>query len=156
MNTRLLLIVGFLVAAIVGVLVHVRSSEVPAAPMRVQDAGQSAALNVATTTGADVSPVPKQSPLPAAFATLIVDEDQYRIAEAGILLDSMQSLRATGDLSFSGKEHPGLGFFVESVNGKKAADGYNWMLYVNDKESSTGASQTRISRGDSIEWKYEN
>ena len=71
------------------------------------------------------------------------------------VLDAMRSLASTSDLSFTGRDYPSLGFFVDSINGKKAESGYNWMLYVNGKLSNTGASETHLKAGDTVEWKYE-
>jgi len=44
---------------------------------------------------------------------------------------------------------------VGSINGKKAENGHNWILYVNGKLSGTGASQTTLNAGDALEWRYE-
>ncbi|MBI4093361.1 DUF4430 domain-containing protein [Candidatus Kaiserbacteria bacterium] len=73
----------------------------------------------------------------------------------GTVLDAMHAQKAEGTLSFSGREFPGLGFFVEEINGKRSADGYYWILYVNGTLSQTGVSQTFLSAGDLIEWRYE-
>ena len=70
------------------------------------------------------------------------------------VFEAMQKAASEG-LSFSGKEHPGLGFFVDSINGKKAEGGYYWFLYINGESSSTGASQTLVRPGDAVEWRYK-
>jgi len=71
------------------------------------------------------------------------------------VLDAMHTLAAEGSLSFSGRDFPGLGFFVEQMNGKYGADGFYWILYVNGKKSDFGASQMRLKEGDVVEWRYE-
>ena len=73
----------------------------------------------------------------------------------GTVLDAMNAQKAKGALLFDGREFPGLGFFVEEINGKRSADGYYWILYVNSMQSQTGVSQTFLSAGDVIEWRYE-
>lgn len=73
----------------------------------------------------------------------------------GTVLDTMNAFAVPGELSFSGRDFPGLGFFVEEINGTRSADGYYWILYVNGTSSQTGVSETAVSAGDVIEWKYE-
>ncbi len=71
------------------------------------------------------------------------------------VLDAMRGLISTSDFTFTGREYASLGFFVDSIDGKRAENGYNWILYINGKLSSTGASQTILTVGDTAEWKYE-
>lgn len=100
---------------------------------------------------------PATSSIPASNVTLTVSGRLYAAyASTGSnVLDLMRSLASTSDLTFTGREYPSLGFFVDSIQGKKAENGYNWILYVNGKSSDTGASQTKLGAGDAIEWKYE-
>ena len=77
------------------------------------------------------------------------------IQDNSSVLEVMRTLQRSDEFTFSGREYPSLGFFVESMNGKKNADGYYWILYVNGTSSNTGASQTDLKAGDAIEWKYE-
>lgn len=90
-------------------------------------------------------------------ATLIVEDVSYEPCIDGeeSTLALMQQLSTTSDFSFSGVEYASLGFFVETINGKKAEGGYYWFLYVNDTSSSSGASQTLVKAGDVIEWRYK-
>lgn len=67
----------------------------------------------------------------------------------------MRTLQESGEFTFSGREYPSLGFFVESINGKYGGDGFYWILYVNGASSNTGASQTKLHAGDAVEWRYE-
>lgn len=109
----------------------------------------------ATTTLIDTAASPTTTPK-TPQVMLSVDGKTYAasVPASRSVLDAMRAMQASG-LMFVGTEYPSLGFFIESINGKKAADGYNWMLYVNGAQSQTGASQTKISGGDRIEWKYE-
>ncbi len=93
---------------------------------------------------------------PASNVTLSVGNKTYEsfIPEGSTVLKMMQQLRAEG-LTFVGRDYPSLGMFVESINGKAAETGYVWIFYVNGKEAQRGISQTTLSAGDSIEWKYE-
>lgn len=67
----------------------------------------------------------------------------------------MHSATAHGDFSFEGKEYPSLGYFVESINGTKSADGFYWFLYINDTSSPLGASSALVQVGDVVEWRYK-
>jgi len=79
----------------------------------------------------------------------------FTATTASSVLDVMNTLAAEGSFSFSGRDFPGLGFFVEEMNGRKNMDGYYWILYVNGTPSQTGASQTMLSDGNTIEWRFE-
>lgn len=94
-------------------------------------------------------------PVPAP-ATLVVAGRHYPLPSAGqSVLAAMQGLASSGTLSFSGREFPSLGFFVESIDGVSNAGGKYWILYHNGAQSQIGASNATISPGDVIEWRYE-
>lgn len=71
------------------------------------------------------------------------------------VLAAMQTLASTTDFTFTGREYSGMGYFVESISGKKAADGYVWIFYMNGIKSGKGISSVVVNEGDTIEWKYE-
>lgn len=89
--------------------------------------------------------------------SLTVQEKLYSVSLPidSTVLNAMHALSAKGELSFSGRDFPGLGFFVEEINGKRSADGYYWILLINGKKSDLGVSSARVERGDTIEWRYE-
>ncbi|MDO8575847.1 MAG: DUF4430 domain-containing protein [bacterium] len=95
--------------------------------------------------------------VPAPNVTLSVIGSSYTaFAPSGsTVLDAMKILASTNGFTFSGKDYPSLGFFVDSINGNRAENGYSWILYMNGKLSGTGASQTTLDAGDAIEWRYE-
>lgn len=72
----------------------------------------------------------------------------------------MQKLSASSikSFSFSGKEHTGLGFFVEEINNTKnnPQTGKYWIYYINNKPAQLGISNYIINKGDIIQWKYES
>jgi hypothetical protein len=115
---------------------------------------------VSTTTSAlrKIADTPQsQIASPASNVTVSVEGYSYGayIAENESVLDVMRQLAASQNFAFTGREYPSLGFFVESINGKKNADGAYWFLYVNGTSSDTGASQTMLHAGDVVEWRYE-
>lgn len=102
-------------------------------------------------------PVATTTPTPTPNITLSVAGKLYTIfaPKESTVLDAMRALASTSDFKFTGHDYTSLGFFVDSINGKKTEKSYNWMLYLNGKLSNTGASQTTLSAGDTVEWKYE-
>jgi hypothetical protein len=71
------------------------------------------------------------------------------------VLDLMRALSSGTSFTFTGENYPSLGFFVESINGAKNADGKYWILYINGKSSDVGASNAVIRSGDTVEWRFE-
>ena len=96
------------------------------------------------------------SPAATKQFTLIADEKTYtlQVEKETTVLEAMHAAGSSGFV-FSGKEYPMLGFFVESINGKTAPQGYYWIFYVNGAQSNTGISTTIIRGGDTIEWRLE-
>ena len=76
----------------------------------------------------------------------------FTATTTGTVLDAMRALAAESELSFSGRDFPGLGFFVEEINGKRNENGYYWILRINGELSGKGVSQARVETGDIIEW----
>lgn len=93
----------------------------------------------------------------ATNATLIVGAVSYPIAVSSdeTVIDAMNTLMADRTLTFTGRDYPGLGFFVDSINGERNAGGKYWILYVNGVSASAGASATMLRTGDTVEWRYE-
>lgn len=123
----------------------------PAAPV--------AGTTVASTQPAPATPVTTSAPAETQTpnVTLKVGDTSYRIyVPAGAtVLDAMNTLTSTGNFTFTSKEFPGMGAFIESINGKANRGGSSWFLYVNGTSSDTGASQTTLKAGDTVEWRYE-
>jgi hypothetical protein len=91
--------------------------------------------------------------------TLNVLDKTYKanIKEGATLYDAMSNIQSVKDnnFTFSGKEFPSLGFFVEEINGIKYGSGKYWLYYVNGKEASVGVSKYVLKEGDIISWKQE-
>ncbi|HXK39161.1 MAG TPA: DUF4430 domain-containing protein [Candidatus Paceibacterota bacterium] len=89
--------------------------------------------------------------------TLSVGAQNYNgtVRAGATVLDAMNALASASNFLFTGREFSGLGFFVESINGRKNSNDQYWILYVNGKQSGTGASQATIHSEDKIEWKFE-
>ncbi|MEK7133819.1 MAG: DUF4430 domain-containing protein [Patescibacteria group bacterium] len=131
------------------------SQDIPAAVRDTPMVSSTASVTPATPTAP--TPSVAQKPQSAPNITLSVGSSTYAIyaPEHSSVLNAMKTLASTNALSFSGKEFPSLGMFIDSINGRKNAGGYYWILYVNGTSSDTGASQTTLEEGDFVEWRYE-
>lgn len=54
-----------------------------------------------------------------------------------------------------GKDFPGVGKFVISINGIAPDQNHFWAFYVNGKQAEVGASNYITKNGDLIEWRLE-
>ena len=127
------------------------SSTVSKAPSYQRPSPAKTAL-VSSSTPASISAAP------APDVTIVINGTSYPVyVPAGAtVIDAMNTLASTTDtFTFTGRDYSGLGFFVEAIDGKQGADGSGWFLYVNGKSSDTGASQTALKAGDTVEWRYE-
>lgn len=73
----------------------------------------------------------------------------------GSLLAILTSAKERGEIAFSGKEYPGLGFFVTELGSLKEGDGKHLMYSINGKEASVGVSLYIPKAGDSIVWELK-
>lgn len=90
-------------------------------------------------------------------ATFRVGTKTYsvNVTPSETVMNAMRELASTGDFSYTSKEYPGLGAFVDSINGQKNSTSKYWILFVNGTTTPSGASATNINAGDVVEWKYE-
>ncbi len=77
------------------------------------------------------------------------------VSAGSSIYDAMNILASTTDFSFKASFYPGLGYFIDEINGIKNQSGEYWTLYVDGSYSNVGASSYKLKDGDSVEWKYE-
>lgn len=116
--------------------------------------------NLQLKTDSPVIPYPEpqyQNPI-----TLKAGDEEYilEFKENQTTYQFMQALYASSQkpFIFEAKEYPGMGMFVESINGIQNNPQKNlyWIYYVNGQSAKTGISNYIIKQKDKIEWKYEN
>ena len=90
-------------------------------------------------------------------ATLAVGETAYTVdvTPRATVINAMNQLVTEGRITYTSKNFPGLGVFIDSINGTKSGDGMQWILYINGSPATVGAGSLEIHEGDVIEWKYE-
>ena len=91
---------------------------------------------------------------------LIVEGASYelQVVPESSVYDVMKQARANQIMEFSGKEFPGIGYFVEGINGKQEdLKGRRfWIYYINGQKAKAGISSVFVHNQDVIEWKYED
>lgn len=115
----------------------------------VPDASSSPAMNTST-------PIQTQNTIPVSLA--IADKNfSANVPARSSVYDLMIILSQKNELTFSGKNYSGMGFFVEEINGLKndPSSGKYWIYYVNSQTANLGASNHILKPGDNIMWKYE-
>lgn len=113
-------------------------------------------VQVATTAagsalGAEPAATSSTATVKIAGATLTVP-----VYAGEKVIDAMQTLSSTGQISFTSHEYLGMGLFIDSINGTKNAGGTYWILYINGTSSTVGASTASIKPGDVVEWRFEH
>jgi len=108
-------------------------------------------VSVSTTT--KISQLPEKK----IQISLVAGEKSYTdsVPSGSTIYDAMNILASTTDFSFKSTFYPGLGYFIEEINGVKNSGGQYWTLYVNNLYSNVGAAAYNVAQGDIIEWKYE-
>jgi hypothetical protein len=111
---------------------------------------------------ADTEPIPPQEALqtaPSIPISLEVENKNFKleVPEKSTAHDLLNLARNKGLMSFSGKNFPGLGFFLEEINGVRNdnANKMYWIYYINSKKATEGISAYILKKGDIISWKYE-
>jgi len=91
---------------------------------------------------------------------LIVEGASYelQVVPGSSVYDVMKEARANQIMEFSGKEFPGIGYFVEGINGKQEDLKRRrfWIYYINGQKAKAGISSVFVHNQDIIEWKYED
>lgn len=114
-----------------------------------------------TDKNADTTTVEKLSETEKNTILIKINNQEYsfNIKEKETLLDVMRLLTADSrqPFTFSGKDYPGMGFFVEEINGQKNDSSKNlfWVYYINGRSAEKGISLYEPKPNDSIEWKLE-
>lgn len=130
------------------------SSSIPAAPQSKTPARAQAA---AAATAQHATSTAQESTVACSTAEIRVPGATFTacVHPGMTVIDMMSALADEGRLSYAGSQYPGLGFFVEVINGQSAPEGSYWILYYNGKTSDFGASGLSVKAGDTIEWRID-
>lgn len=118
--------------------------------------------DTASSTLTTASPViPHPEPEWQNQITITINGEKYNLEykENLSVYEMLQLLSADSKKSFifTAKEYPGMGHFVESMNGvdNNNQSGKYWIYYINGESAKVGISNYIIQKEDKIEWKYE-
>ena len=79
-----------------------------------------------------------------------------KVSQDSNVLDLMNKIKTeNSDFDFVGREYPGLGFFVDSINNKSNTNFSYWIYYVNERQAEVGISAYVLKDGDIISWRLE-
>lgn len=89
--------------------------------------------------------------------TIIAGEEKIKLSATAdtLLYNALIQAKNDGIFKFSGKNYPGLGFFVTEIGTLQAGDGKNLFYYINGKKATVGVSSYLLKDNDVIEWKLE-
>lgn len=146
MRARLLVLAGVLVLVLLGSVVLMRQDTKP-----VPNTMSAPSVLLEPQTAAS-QPEEIQA---ASFEIASSRVYEFSATAIGTVESLMQDQRNTGTLVYESSQHPMLGSFIESINGRKNGDGAFWMLYINGTLSSRGMSSATVVPGDRIEWRHE-
>ncbi len=97
-----------------------------------------------------------ETPKPISITVDVGDLTLNLSQSAGTTLyDALVQAQKNGQISFSGKEYAGLGFFMTSIGNLTSENGKNLIYYINGKQASVGVSSYTPKDGDVIDWKLE-
>lgn len=81
---------------------------------------------------------------------------ESEIADQMSVYDFMTQLQNEGKITFKEKNYPGMGKFIEEINGVKGSGEKYWIYYINNKKAEVGVSNYKLNPGDVVSWKYES
>ena len=90
-------------------------------------------------------------------ATVIAGDSTFNLSlPAGrSLYDALLLAKENKQITFSGKNYPGLGFLVTGIGPLQSGGGKYLFYYINNQEASVGVSSYLLKDGDVIEWKLK-
>jgi len=105
-----------------------------------------------------VLPQSAENPSELLSVALEVQETLYelKIAEGSSVYDLLAVAQETTDFTFAGREFAGLGFYVDSVNGKKEGNNKYWIYYINGQKAHVGVSWYQLNNHDTITFHLED
>jgi hypothetical protein len=90
-------------------------------------------------------------------ATVVIDKETLPLTftQGESLYNILLKEKEKNNLSFSGKDYPGMGFFTTDIGTLQSNKDHYLMYYINGKEAEVGISSYLPQNGDVIEWKLK-
>lgn len=99
--------------------------------------------------------IPEVTSVSETFRLTAGGTDNLFPITGGSLLSILTAAKDRGEITFSGKEYSGLGFFVTQLGSLKEGNGKHLMYYINGKEASVGVSIYVPKTGDLVVWELK-
>ena len=100
--------------------------------------------------------LPQQALLNITFS---IPDAKYEVLvpQGSTVYDLMDKASKEYGFSFSGKNFPGIGFFIEEIKGVRqdTRKGLYWVYSINGKKAEVGVSNYILKPHDVITWNYE-
>jgi len=86
-----------------------------------------------------------------------IKEYKLEIFQRSTVFSLLEKLAEKENFTIETSYYPGIGVFIESINGLKGGtDNKWWQYWVNASLGENAADKKEIKTGDVIEWKFEN
>jgi hypothetical protein len=103
-----------------------------------------------------VAPSPLQAKNTGSIALHAGEVSIMLAPESGTaLFDILSRARDAGEITFTGKQYSGLGFYVTSIGSLHESAKNHLFYYINGKPAAVGISSNIPKDGDIIDWKLE-
>lgn len=101
-------------------------------------------------------PAPSPTPLPSPLTETTSVTKKKAVYELTAPISNQTALELLqADNQVETKDYGTAGQFVTSINGLAGSNEYYWAFYLNGAYAEKGASQTMLSKGDTIKFVYE-
>ncbi len=89
--------------------------------------------------------------------TVIVNDVNFNLSlnKGNSLYEVLYEAREKNQITFSGRQYSGLGFFITDIESLHQGNGKNLLYYINDEKAKIGISSYIPKDGDIINWKLE-
>jgi hypothetical protein len=133
-----------------------KSSAVPADVHNTPPVSESVENSIPEVTSVSEKKEAVSSPIDSGTFRLIAGGTDSSLPITGeSLLSILTVAKERGEITFSGQEYSGLGFFVTQLGSLKEGNGKHLMYYINGKEASVGVSIYVPKIGDFVVWELK-
>lgn len=75
------------------------------------------------------------------------------VLERNTVFDLLKAVEQRHGVQLDTRNFPGVGIFIEGINGVRNTNTMYWQFWVNDEYAQVGASQYILKGGDRVLWK---
>lgn len=148
------------IITILGIVLYFKKQNIQSIPVTENTSVNVQDTKITIPQKNEIQRQPQSSPqqnITTGYISIITGEVPIHIplVVGDTLYETLHNAGVQGTILFSGREYPGLGFFVTAIGLLESGDGKNLMYFINGTEASVGVSVYVPHDGDVIEWKLE-